>query len=171
MDKKITEALARPFKLNELEWRIGQSGLTKKGDVWATCFTYIQSRAVYTRLNQVFGVHGWKNDFEEVNDINGNLQYYKYTISIFDKEAGHWVTKSDVAEPTDFEPFKGGVSDSAKRAAVLLGIGAYLYDLEANFVNVHKTRQQGARKAKCKDQWYFWTPPALPEWALPKEGK
>jgi hypothetical protein len=168
MDETTTAALARPFKASEVEWRIGQSGVSN-GKPWATVFCYVQSRAVYTRLNEVFGVNGWKNSFEEQTDVNGKLNYFQYTLSIWDKEAGHWIDKTDVAEPTAFEPFKGGVSDGAKRAAVLLGIGAYLYSLGVTFAQFHERRVEGSRKAKVGNDWFHWTPPQLPEWALPND--
>ena len=44
--------------------------------------------------------------------------------------------KYDGAENTDIEPVKGGLSDSFKRAAVLWGIGRYLYDMESIWVAI-----------------------------------
>lgn len=44
--------------------------------------------------------------------------------------------QTDGAENTDIEPVKGGLSDAYKRAAVKWGIGRYLYDMEAAWVDV-----------------------------------
>ena len=38
------------------------------------------------------------------------------------------IVKSDGAGDTDIEGEKGAISDALKRSAVLLGIGAYLYN-------------------------------------------
>ena len=40
---------------------------------------------------------------------------------------GEWITKSDGADDSNIEGAKGGISDALKRAAVLFGIGRYLY--------------------------------------------
>ena len=40
---------------------------------------------------------------------------------------GTWITKSDGADDSNIEGAKGGISDALKRAAVLFGIGRYLY--------------------------------------------
>ena len=57
-------------------------------------------------------------------------------IGLYDAERGAWVMKYDGAENTDIEPVKGGLSDSFKRAAVLWGIGRYLYDMASIWVEI-----------------------------------
>ena len=53
-----------------------------------------------------------------------------------------------------------------KRAAVQWGIGRYLYDLESAWGNVE---QNGKNSQKTKQgEWFKWSPPQLPAWALPK---
>ncbi|MCP3686287.1 MAG: hypothetical protein GY861_26890, partial [bacterium] len=77
-----------------------------------------------------------------------------------------WVTKWDGAENTNIEAIKGGLSDAMKRAGYQWSIGRYLYNLDAGFANVG---DRGKYSAKTKNgQWFKWSPPALPKWALPE---
>jgi hypothetical protein len=46
-------------------------------------------------------------------------------LSVWIGEA--WITKSDGADDSNIEGAKGGISDSLKRAAVLVGVARYLY--------------------------------------------
>ena len=53
---------------------------------------------------------------------------------------GEWISKEDGAPFTDFEAFKGGISDALKRAAVKYGIGRYLYDAPIQWVPLRNGR-------------------------------
>jgi hypothetical protein len=78
-------------------------------------------------------------------------------ISIFCAERGEWVQKWDAAENTDIEPVKGGISDSFKRAAVLWGIGRYLYGLAAMWVEIEQRGRSwaiGEKELKRLDDVY-----------------
>jgi hypothetical protein len=165
--------LSEPFKESEIEWRIGRSG--KKGGkpdgkIWATCFAYVSNRAIMDRLDEVCGATEWKNEFEpwQVGTDHG----VKCGVSIHTND--QWITKYDGANPTNMEPIKGGFSDSMKRAAVQWGMGRYLYSLEEEFVTIVNQKDEGAKYAQYKNkdgtkETYYWTPPTLPVWALPKE--
>ncbi|MCR4719337.1 MAG: hypothetical protein K5768_06885, partial [Firmicutes bacterium] len=50
-------------------------------------------------------------------------------------------SKSDAAENSNFEPVKGGISDSFKRAAVKWNIGRYLYKLDPVWVTIDEYRE------------------------------
>ena len=104
-------ALKRPFPVNKLRWRKG--GGTKE-------LVYITARDVMDRLDDVFGVEGWSDDYEWLGD--------RLLCKISCKLNGTgWVTKSDGAEDSTIEAIKGAYSDSFKRAAVKWGIARYLY--------------------------------------------
>ena len=83
------------------------------------------------RLDEVAGAFNWKNVYSLWHD---NSQICG--ISIFNAERNEWVTKYDGAENSDFEPIKGGLSDSFKRAASAWGVGRYLYELDGIWVDV-----------------------------------
>ena len=177
--------LKDPFPYEDVEWRIQQSGLSKDGVPWASVLAYVSARAIQNRLDDVCSPENWRTEKPKHIKEDEKLVGVDYGLSIrvpcgsgSDEENvlsfHRWVTKWDGADNTEIEPFKGGISGGLKRAAVLWGIGRYLYDLEtgwAEFVNSDLARKFGAKKVKIQEKWYFWVPPKLPEWALPKVEK
>lgn len=162
--EEVMEKLQAPFSSRDIEWRVSRSGISN-GKSWAMVLAYVDSRAIQNRLDEVFGPAGWQNEF---TDFRGGVLC---TISCFID--GEWVKKTDGAEPTKFESFKGGLSGAIKRAGALWGIGRYLYNLSETYVDVTATKQTGANyindeKSKVKG---FWMPPKLPDWALPGNEK
>ncbi len=162
--KEITELLRKPFNYNDIEWRI--SRVFKSGK--ATVLAYMTSRGVMDRLDEVFGVDGWQDMYEFIeNNVVCNLK-----VKIGDV----WISKSDGAPQTNFESFKGGISDALKRTAVKLGIGRYLYNLSESWVTIQSDRPQGVDKKHIhyiKDKKVeiagYWISPELPDWALPEK--
>ena len=156
--EKIQKALAEPFNLDELEFRLQSCGETN-GRLWGRYLTYVQSRAIMNRLDEVVGIENWKVDYTAGPD--GGVVCH---LSIkFDDE---WITKVDGAENTDIESVKGGISSALKRAGNCFGIGRYLYKLTENYADIS---DKGKYKGKTKDKKYFkWSPKPLPVWALPK---
>lgn len=158
----IMKRLQEPFPESEIEWRIQRAGISKNGTPWAYVLAYVQNRAIQRRLDDLFGVAGWKNGFQEWRG-KGVL------CGISVKIGEDWITKWDGAEETDIEPTKGGLSDSMKRAAVQFGIGRYLYNLEENFAVTSLEERKGWRMYRGKDgQTFYWMPPQLPDWAIPE---
>lgn len=157
----IMEKLRRPFEEEEIEWRVQQSG-EKNGKVWAVVLAYVTNRAIMDRLDEVFGVGGWKNEFLPTPSMDGVM------CGISVKIGDEWVTKYDGAENTQVEAVKGGLSSAMKRTAVQFGIGRYLYKLESNFAQIITGREPGSKRAKTKQgTWFYWLPPELPKFALP----
>ncbi len=156
----ISEILKRPFAAEDIEWRVQQSG-EKNGKFWAMVLAYVTNRAIMDRLDEAFGVGGWKNEFLPTPSMDGVM------CGISAKFDGEWITKYDGAENTQIEAVKGGLSSAMKRTGVQFGIGRYLYHLEATFANcVEKTAS--AKSAKTKEgKLFYWLPPELPNWALP----
>ena len=68
-----------------------------------------------------------------------------------------WITRAGGAGDTDIEAEKGALSDAFKRAAVLFGIGRYLYDLPNEWIEIDEYKK-------------FKRKPSLPAWALPKDA-
>ncbi len=154
------EKLKSPFPEDAIEWRLAQCGKGRDGKIWGMCLAYIQARSVMDRLDEVVGPENWKVSYEVLAD--GIL----CKLAIFVR--GEWIEKIDGAECTDIEPFKGGLSGALKRAASVWGIGRYLYQLESGFIQVvDKSPQAKYGKTKEGDPFY-WIPPKLPSWALPK---
>lgn len=153
----IRQALAASFHPEDIEWRVQSSG-KNNGQIWARVFAYVTSRAIQDRLDEVLGIGGWQTDFRE-GPGGGVICRLSVLID------GQWVCKEDGAENTDIEKVKGGLSGAIKRAAVHVGIGRYLYKLDADYALIS---DKGAYRDKTKDgTWFRWTPPALPSWAVP----
>jgi hypothetical protein len=68
---------------------------------------------------------------------------------------GLWIWRAGGAGDTDVEAEKGAISDAFKRAAVLFGVGRYLYELPNEWV-------------ACDEYKRIEKPPALPVWATPE---
>lgn len=138
--------LCKPFAFNEVEWRVGNT-FDKQGQRYGIAMPYITRTAIQKRLDEVFGFLGWKNEFKEWHnnvDSDGVIKPSQLCgISIYDTEHNQWITKWDGASDTTFESIKGGLSDSFKRAATMLGIGRYLYDMDACVIPV--TQRNGGK--------------------------
>lgn len=166
---EIEKELAEPFDPLDIEWRIQRTSKDNKG---AWVLAYIDNRAVMNRLDKVVGAFNWRNTKTQFKD--GVVD----TIEIRNPDnPAEWVGKSDGADPTQIEPFRGAMSDSMKRSAVLWGIGRYLYQLESFRIPLIEgyKKDDDWYKVELKDPknpsdkiWYSWHPPELPEWALPK---
>ncbi|MDH4129836.1 MAG: Rad52/Rad22 family DNA repair protein, partial [Spirochaetota bacterium] len=121
------DKLKDPFSPDEIEWRVQQSGV-KNGKPWAMVLAYVTSRAVMDRLDEVFGIMGWKDSY--IPGADGGVIC---KLSVWDNEKKEWITKEDGSENTNIDAVKGGISGALKRAAVKFGIGRYLYNIEASF--------------------------------------
>ena len=97
-----------PFK-----WRVQSTN--KNG---STCVAYIDARHVQDLLDDVCGAEMWQVVYEE---HKGNL-FAK--IGIYHDG---WVWKSDCGTESNVEKQKGEASDAFKRAAVMWGVGRFLY--------------------------------------------
>ncbi len=161
---EIMEALQRPFAAHEVEWRACRIGVTD-GRPWALVHCHLTNRAIMNRLDEVFGLGNWRNEYIR---WGGNSALCGLSIRI----NGEWLTKWDGASATEIAAVKGTLSDAMKRAAVQWGIGRYLYQLNERFAAC-TTRKPGG------DNWhrefdrvsgvtFWWRPPALPAWALPR---
>lgn len=106
-----------PFK-----WRVQSAN-----QYGASCVAYIDSRQVQDLLDEVVGVGNWQCKFEE---HKGNL-FCSIGIycSVSTNEGGglEWVWKSDCGTESNVEKQKGEASDAFKRAAVMWGVGRFLY--------------------------------------------
>ncbi len=126
--EECLKKLKKPFSFEEIDWKVQ---MTNKERTQGMAVPYLNSRAIQNRLDEVVGAMNWTNEFmlwQEKAQICG--------IGLYDHERGAWLMKYDGAENTDIEPVKGGLSDSFKRAAVLWGIGRYLYEMESIWVAI-----------------------------------
>lgn len=148
------ERLAAPFPEGAVKWLPVTVSDKGEGGPRALAAAYLDARAVMDRLDEVCGPANWSDAY-----VPGPAGGVLCRLSI--RLEGEWVTKEDVAENTEVEPVKGGVSDALRRAAVKWGVGRYLYRVPQLWV---PCELRGGRFAR------FVKPPALPAWALPSGG-
>ncbi len=141
--KEILKKLKSPFPYEDIDWKVQ---VTNKDKTRGMAVPYLDSRAIQKRLDDAVGAMNWTNEFmlwQDKSQICG--------IGLYDAERGAWVMKYDGAENTDIEPVKGGLSDSFKRAAVLWGIGRYLYDMESIWVEIEPSGKSVCLKLADKN--------------------
>jgi hypothetical protein len=141
----ITQQLKEPFNPSVIHWRVGATTQDKSKGI---ALAYIDARDAMKRLDDVCG-DGWQVEYP-----------FEGCCRIGIKIDGEWLWRSNGAGETDVEGEKGRYSDAFKRAAVLWGIGRYLYYLPNEWV---------ALTPKGRSHVIAQTP-KLPNWALPKEA-
>jgi hypothetical protein len=145
--EQMMARLAEPFDAGEVKWK----PQTVKGNrALAVC--YIDARLVMDRLDEVFGVGGWQDEYSQLP--NGSV-LCRLSVKI----GGEWVAKTDVGseseQPDEHDRTKAAFSDALKRTAVKFGIGRYLYRLGHQWCDYDVAKRQFASR------------PQLPKWAMP----
>ena len=125
--------LHKPFPAKKISWRVGR--LTKNKDK-AIPFAYIDARDVMERLDEVCGPSGWQARYPFPGCCEIGIR-----VAVNGGEHLEWVWKSNGAGKTDIEADKGEYFDAFKRAAVLWGIGRYLYDVPNVWMPVDEWKQ------------------------------
>ncbi len=150
-------ALCTPFPYAKLRWRVTKTSEDRKRGL---VLPYLDAREVQERLDEVLTPAGWRVSYAPVLVGGGFL----CTLELLTGER-EWVGKSDfgrydgvlgrgnrsaraAAETNDREvsalseqAIKGGASDAFKRAAVMWGIGRYLYQFEPIWVPLTEGRR------------------------------
>ena len=103
---------------------------------------YIDARDVQDRLDEICGPEGWQCSYPHANG--------KTVCSIGIKMGDEWIWKANGAGDTDVEAEKGALSDAFKRAAVMWGIGRYLYDVKSVWVEI----EPAGKSFKIKESEY-----------------
>lgn len=105
--------LTSPFREDQIQWLAG-----KEKDL-----AYVDARVVQDRLDEAVGPMNWSTSMS----VTGDHVVCDLAIKIGDI----WCHKSDGASFSPNDPSgKGAYSDAFKRAAVMWGIGRYLYGLQ-----------------------------------------
>lgn len=139
--------LDMPFPAERIHWRVGA---TNKDKTKGIALGYLDARDVMRRLDEVMGFD-WQNKYTLAD--SGLL-----VCDIGLKIDGDWLWRSNGAGDTQVEAEKGKASDAFKRAAVMWGIGRYLYSLPNEWVAIKQQGRSYALAAK----------PNLPNWATPE---
>jgi hypothetical protein len=86
---------------------------------------YITARDVQAVLDEACGPENWQSEFYKI----GDTLFCRIGIRV----NGEWVWKSDCGESSDISPEKGEASDAFKRAAVMWGVGRFLYSVTGEY--------------------------------------
>lgn len=144
MELTLQQKLECPFPPSVVSWRIGRKS---KDGKHAMLLAYIDARDVMERLDRACGFENWQCKYS-LSD-HGLL-----ICDVGLRVNGEWLWRSNGAGDTNVEAEKGKCSDAFKRAAVLWGIGRYLYGLPSPRVAIN--------------EYGKWEKnPDLPEWATP----
>ena len=138
----------RTLKANEIDCRI-QSLNEKNGSVGAVVLLYKDARVDMRLLDEVVGALNWKRE----HTIIGDRLYC--TVSIYNKDSGEWVGKSDVGTESNTEKEKGQASDSFKRACFNWGIGRELYSAPFTYINLQSSEWTKGKDGRPKSYAKF----------------
>jgi len=154
LTREVLERLSEPFPEDAIEWK-PQKLYPKDNPTKALAVPYITARHVMDRLDEVVAPAGWRTDFEFIP----GLKAVKMMLTVLG------ITKCDMGfvEGDDDRAIKGSVSDGLKRAAVLFGVGRYLYDTEEQWVKWDNQRRWFAEEPRLKFKNDQAQPPAKPE--------
>ena len=133
----------RPFPVERIHWRVGATTKDKSKGI---ALPYIDARDVMGRLDDVVGFENWQCRYPFAGCCE--IGIYSYVAN------DGWVWKANGAGETNVEGEKGQYSDAFKRAAVMWGIGRYLYALPNVWTELDEYKR-------------IITPPPLPDWATP----
>lgn len=141
--ERVYAEFCKPFPSKAVKWRIGK---TSSDERRGQALCYIDARNVQNRLDTTVGFTNWQTEFREVQNAKGDVVVFICRLGV--RIDGEWIYKEDVAEPTDYEAMKGGVSDALKRAASQFGIGRYLYEIPSPWVDLRDGRFSRIRNSR-----------------------
>ena len=157
MELTLQQKLECPLPVKSVSWRVGttnqkrvarETGDPKARATKGQLLAYIDARDVMDWLDRACGFENWQCRYTLAD---GGLLICEVGIRI----NGEWVWRANGAGDTQVEAEKGKCSDAFKRAAVLWGVGRYLYGLSSPWVDL--------------DQYGKWAKdPVLPDWATPE---
>ena len=128
--------LQEPFDPEEVDYRVAHHNLV---------VAYVDARTVAKHLDEAVGAQNWSFDWSVISlNAKGEVAFAKGILTI------GGVTKCDIGDASNQDASKGAVSDALKRAAVLFGVGRYLYDLPIESVEVASGKPTAAALKKLR---------------------
>lgn len=134
----IYQKLRAPLSSKLISWRAGRKA---SNDTMGQALPFITPRVIQNKLDDIMGPENWRNSFL-ANTLGAGMASVIAIIEL--RLNGEWIAKSDAAQVDTFKEdgqnnskeiaIKGAYSDAFKRAAVMWGLGRYLYEFEAPWV-------------------------------------
>jgi len=129
---ELIKDLSKPFPY---DWRVQSFN---KDKTKAICTSYVDARTVQTILDEKCAEHGytWEADYKEVCGVifcgitltSLNTLENKLLESVTRWDAGNRI-ENDEGDKMYVQGGKSAASDAFKRAAVMFGLGRFLYDI------------------------------------------
>jgi hypothetical protein len=159
MKLTIRQQLERPFPVTSIKWRVGPTNKDKSSCI---PLPYFDARDVMSRLTDVVGLENWQCRYP-LSDSGLLICEIGIRGAVLNHEIprDEWVWKANGAGDTDIEAEKGKASDAFKRAAVLWGVGKYLYSLPQEWVPIKDGRRLPMQQIRILMDF-------LPTWATPE---
>ena len=133
-----------PFK-----WRVQSTS-----EYGSNCVAYIDARDVQDLFDDVCGAENWQVKYEE---HKGNL-FASIGVNVTKGTAINidplWVWKSDCGTESQVEKQKGEASDAFKRAAVMWGVGRFLYSL--GIIKIKEVLKAGSKFHPAHNGQRIW---------------
>ncbi len=152
------EALKAPFNPTLISWRCGATNGDKTKGI---ALAYLNARDVMERLDEVCSVAGWQARYPFIGCCDIGIRIQKSGF-ISGESVYEWVWKSNGAGQSDIEAEKGQYSDAFKRAAVLWGVGRYLYDLPNTWYQIESygksyrfTKEAESKMTQFLHDWQY----------------
>lgn len=152
---KGMEEFRKPIPEEEILWRIMRYGW-KNGKPWALIVPYFDARYAMDRLDECFGHENW-DDVSTAYELGVIC-----SVTIRDADNLIATTKTDGAQYSAVEGFKGGISDAFKRACVKHGLGRELYEKKDVWADVSLEPVDGWERVydKKESKSFWWAPPS-----------
>jgi len=134
----LFDALSAPFPVEEVSWRVGptnEKSREQNQPLRGQPLCYIDTRSVMDRLDSVCGPENWQDTY---TPGMGTSIVCNIGIKLGAGNLSEWLWKADGAGATDMEAEKGALSDAFKRAAVRWGVGRYLYEIKAPWIELQQ---------------------------------
>ena len=160
---EIEKKLKEPFERKDVEFRIAKVDKTTRK---ALALPYLSSRALLDRLDDLFGIDGWKDSYTVLNN--------SITCKLSIKLGDDWITKENAASFANTESPNEAFSDALSQAAVKFGLGRDLDNLPDVYVDILESKPENPKK---KVHFYhsdeftgWWEEPDLASLTM-KDGK
>lgn len=138
----VQSKLAAPFSATQISWRVGATNGDKTKGI---ALAYLDARDVMERLDSACGFTGWQCRYTLADS---GLLICEIGVRFSDE----WLWRANGAGDTQVEAEKGKCSDAFKRAAVLWGIGRYLYDLPNTWFPIQQRGRSYAFTEEAKGE-------------------
>lgn len=153
--------LRAEFPAEDLKWRPIVGGITSAGKPWLQVSCYAGRESYENRLDEVFGPLNWYTDYERLSEK-------RMVCHLYIRIGNEWIKKYGPGEESttiDQGKFMSGHTSAFKKACSHgLGIGRYIGEEEAYFVQCHMTDSRNypnkfSQKKDGKVVQFWWKYP------------